>query len=88
MNEAEYEIVIVRSAQKEIRSLDATVRVRILKAIRSLGSDPRPPGNRKLQASSNSWRIRVGDYRVVYSIDDQERQIEIFATRHGSKAYE
>lgn len=51
-------------------------------------NDPRPSGCRKLVGSENTWRIRVGDYRVLYSLDDNYNTIDIVAVRHRSKAYE
>jgi mRNA interferase RelE/StbE len=83
-----YTVGVRRSAQKEIKALDAAVRVRTLQAIRRLADDPRPPGCRKLVDSENRWHIRVGDYRVIYTIDDAGRLVEIVAVRHRSKAYE
>jgi mRNA interferase RelE/StbE len=88
MNGPPYTVGVLRPAQKEIRALDAAPRVRILQAIRRLADEPRPPGCRKLVDSRDRWRIRVGDYRVIYTIDDVGRVLEIVAVRHRSKAYE
>ncbi len=88
MSDAAYAVDLNRSAQKEIRALDATVRVRVIQAIHLLAAEPRPPGCRKLVGSVNRWRIRIGEYRVIYSINDDERLVEIVAARHRSKAYE
>ncbi len=88
MSNPAYTVVINRSAQKEVRSLDAVVRTRIIRAIRLLADEPRPPGCRKLVGSQNRWRVRVGDYRVIYLVDDAGRVIEIVAVRHRSRAYE
>jgi len=54
---------------------------RVIASIRALATNPRPPGCRKLAGSKNDWRIRVGDYRVVYEIADQIR--EPFQGRSG-----
>lgn len=80
--------LVLLVAQKEIRALDGGVRVRLIRSIRLLSTEPRPAGCRKLVAAANRWRIRIGEYRVIYSIDDDERGIEIIAARHRSKAYE
>jgi mRNA interferase RelE/StbE len=88
MSNARYAVRVSRSAQKEVRSLDGSVRGRVIRALRSLETDPRPAGCRKLVGSQNRWRIRVGDYRVIYVVDDTGRVIEIVAVRHRSKAYE
>lgn len=84
----DYSVAISQSAQKEIKSLEQTVRDRVLRALRKLAEDPRPPGCRKLVTMRYSWRVRVGDYRIIYSIDDDKRDVEIVAVRHRSKAYE
>ena len=66
MSSAGYTVVVNRPAQKEIRALDASVRVRVIQAVRLLANEPRPSGCRKLVGSHDRWRIRVGDYRVIY----------------------
>jgi mRNA interferase RelE/StbE len=83
-----YTVTVNRPAQKEIKSLDATVRLRVIKEIRSLSGDPRPQGCRKLVGSKARWRVRVGDYRIIYIIDDVRQLVEVAAVRHRSKAYE
>jgi mRNA interferase RelE/StbE len=88
MSETDYSVTISRNAQKEIRDLDAPVIPRIMTAIRRLASDPRPPGCKKLTAERGLWRIRVGDYRVVYAVDDAARTVKIVVVRHRSAAYE
>jgi mRNA interferase RelE/StbE len=88
MNSNDYTVVISRPAQKEIKSLDQVVRVRVLQALRALAADPRPSGCRKLVGAQHRWRIRVGDYRAIYAINDADKLIEVIAVRHRSKAYE
>jgi mRNA interferase RelE/StbE len=88
MSSVSYTVIISRPAQKEIRSLDQVVRVRVLQALRALATEPRPTGCRKLIGSQNRWRIRIGDYRTIYAVNDSSRVVEIIAVRHRSKAYE
>jgi mRNA interferase RelE/StbE len=88
MSESAYTVNLTRSAQKEIRALDGIIRVRVVQSIRSLAIDPRPSGCRKLVGAINRWRIRIGDYRVIYSINDDDALVEVIAARHRSKAYE
>lgn len=88
MSEQAYVINVGRSAQKEIRALDGAVRNRIVGSVRSLALEPRPQGCRKLVGATNRWRIRIGDYRVIYSISDEKHFVEIITVRHRSKAYE
>jgi mRNA interferase RelE/StbE len=85
---ADYAITFARSARKELESLDATVVRRIFPKIKALMSEPRPAGCRKLQGEKYLWRIRVGDYRVVYAVYDDEHRIDVVAVRHRSKAYD
>jgi mRNA interferase RelE/StbE len=58
-----------------------------VRRIEGLSTEPRPPGCRKLVGANNLWRIRVGDYRVIYSIDDPRRRVDVNAVRHRSDAY-
>jgi len=83
-----YKIIITKSAQKEIQKLQKPELPRILTAIKSLSSDPRPSGCKKLVGLHNIYRIRIGDYRVLYAIEDQIRIVEIDAVRHRREAYE
>ncbi len=82
-----YEITFARSARKELERLETPVASRILERIFQLGSNPRPSGCRKLEGASNLWRLRVGDYRVIYSIMDSEFVVDICLVRHRSDAY-
>jgi mRNA interferase RelE/StbE len=65
-----YRVEISRRAAKAVSSLDKPLRRKILAAIEALSGDPRPVGCRKL-AGQQAWRIRVGDYRIIYEIHDQ-----------------
>jgi len=83
----EYAIVFVRSARKELLALDRAVSVRVLKRIEALAHDPRPAGCRKLEGTDNLWRIRVGDWRVVYAVNDSRSAVEISLIRHRREVY-
>ncbi|HAV10206.1 MAG TPA: type II toxin-antitoxin system mRNA interferase toxin, RelE/StbE family [Dehalococcoidia bacterium] len=72
-----YEIVFARSARKEFQALTPIVAARILKKVERLAFNDRPPGCKKLRGQSSFWRIRVGQYRVIYSIDDNRRIVDI-----------
>jgi mRNA interferase RelE/StbE len=85
---ADYSITFARSARKELESLDASVVRRIFPKIEALAEGPRPKGCRKVRGEKNLWRIRVGDYRVIYAIYDDNRVVDIVAVRHRSVAYE
>jgi mRNA interferase RelE/StbE len=83
-----YQIIVSKSAQKEIRKLQKLDLQRVLAAIQSLSENPRPFGYKKLVASKNVNRIRIGDYRVLYLIEDTIRIVEISGVRHRREAYE
>jgi mRNA interferase RelE/StbE len=83
----QYEIVFAHSARKELEALPRNIARRILEKVELLMSDPRPSGSKKLRGHSSLWRIRVGDYRVIYSIDDDNLIIDISVIRRRSEAY-
>lgn len=83
----EYRIVFARSARKELENLPRALIARIMARIETLALNPRPPGSRKLVGSENLWRIRIGDYRVIYEIRDGQHVVDIVAVRHRSDAY-
>jgi mRNA interferase RelE/StbE len=84
---AEYAVFFARSARKELQNLDAPVVRRILKRVESLALNPRPPGVVKLEGAGDLWRLRVGEWRVVYRISDPEHLVDVIAVRHRSDAY-
>lgn len=84
---AEFRISFARSAARELERLDPPVARRVLLAIEKLADNPRPPGCVKLQGSQNEWRIRIGDWRVVYTVDDKGKLVDIVAVRHRSDVY-
>ena len=85
---AEYSITFARSARRELEALDSSIILRILSKIETLAVHPRPHGSRKLSGEKHLWRIRIGDYRVIYSVLDKERRIDITAVRHRRDAYD
>lgn len=82
-----FEIHWRKSAQRELRKLDATVVPRIIHAVDELESDPRPAGCRKLRGSEYTYRIRVGNYRVLYEILETRVIVEIVRVRHRKDVY-
>jgi mRNA interferase RelE/StbE len=85
---SDYQVVFARSASKELQRLPERLALRILKRIAGLQSVPRPRGSRKLAGSANLWRIRIGHYRVIYSIDDERRVVDVSVVRHRRDAYQ
>jgi mRNA interferase RelE/StbE len=84
----DYAIVFARSARKELEALDPPIIERVIARIEALATEPRPTGSRKLRGSGNLWRVRVGDYRVVYALDDRRRVVDIVRVRHRRDAYQ
>ena len=82
-----YQVLIERAAERDLRRLPGTVHDRVIAAIRALARDPRPPGCRKLTGSANDWRVRVGDYRIVYEIADAIRIVRVHRVRHRRDVY-
>ena len=75
---AAYSLTIKSSAAKEIqRVLDKETLPRLIEKIKSLATQPRPSGSEKLAGRSNIYRIRQGNYRVIYSVDDQSRIVDV-----------
>jgi len=81
-----YEVLIRRSAEKEIRDLPREIRSRIVDRIRVLASCPRPEGCEKL-AGRDAYRIRVGRHRVIYTIEDRRLVIEVVRVAHRKEVY-
>jgi mRNA interferase RelE/StbE len=69
---ANYDVALTSSAAKELKKLSGQLIARIVPRLENLAFDPRPPGCKKLQGGDCEWRIRVGDYRVVYTIDNED----------------
>jgi mRNA interferase RelE/StbE len=82
-----YRVQLERGAEKDLSRLTSEIHSRVIAAIQALATSPRPPGCRKLAGSKNDWRIRVGDYRVVYEIADQIRVVRIHRIRHRREVY-
>lgn len=82
-----YKVTIKKSAQKEIKALPKNVIKRVLNKIKQLAEEPRPSGCRKIVGTENTWRIRVGNYRIIYNVFDEILLIEVIAVKHRKDAY-
>ncbi len=83
-----YRVDISKRAAKEIRDLPVAIVPRVHAAIVALATDPRPTGCKKLIDSRESlWRIRIGDYRVVYTVDDVVRVVDVRKAGHRKDIY-
>jgi len=81
-----YTVVILRRAQKELAQLPKGAYESVRDAIRALGVEPRPPGCRKM-SGREGWRIRVGDYRVLYEIQDGQKEVTVVHVGHRRDVY-
>jgi mRNA interferase RelE/StbE len=84
---AKYNIRITASAEKSLKSVPGNYAKKIVKAIQLLADDPFPQGSRKLAGYDDSFRIRVGNYRVIYSIDKMIITIIILKIGHRKEVY-
>ena len=83
-----YSITIKKSAAKELEHLPGNILKKVTHEIYQLAGNPRPTGSKKLKGSSeNLWRIRIGDYRVVYLIEDTVKIIDIRKVGHRKDIY-
>ncbi len=83
-----YEVNISKRAERELRRLDRITKNRIVTASLALAHDPRPPGCLKVRTTEGLWRIRVGDWRIGYEIDDEVRHVTIITVGHRREFYD
>ncbi len=75
------------SALKELRNIDQQFIPRIIEAVEALAENPLPDGVRKIQGGNHSYRIRIGDYRIIYQLYEKYLIIEIIRIRHRKDVY-
>jgi mRNA interferase RelE/StbE len=83
-----YQVTVARTARKELEALPAKIQDRVLRAIEKLRDIPRPAGCKKLKGADDLFRIRVGDYRIIYEVHDEEVRVLIIRVRHRKDVYE
>ncbi|MDO8526717.1 MAG: type II toxin-antitoxin system RelE/ParE family toxin [Deltaproteobacteria bacterium] len=81
-----YSVHILPSAEKDYLSLPKQIALRCQKAVLKLESNPRPQGSQKL-VGEDGYRVRVGDYRILYRIDDPQKRIYIYRIKHRREVY-
>jgi len=81
-----YNIFLRKSAEKELASIPRKDLVKVIERIQSLAEDPRPAGSKKLSAKEQ-YRVRQGDYRIVYAVNDPGREIRIVKIGHRREVY-
>ena len=82
-----YEVAVPKSVTKQIRHLPVQVRGRVLEKVAALAAEPRPAACRKLIAEDDLYRLRVGDYRIVYFVDDSNQRVVISRVAHRRDVY-
>jgi len=82
-----YAVELKPSARRELESLPDSVLARVVSKLESLSQDPRPAGCKKLKGYKDQWRVRIGDWRVVY-IDDKARLASVTRIAHRREVYD
>ena len=82
-----YEVYVEQAAERDLKKLSAQDFHRVIPRIKELAENPRPAGCRKLVSSENDWRIRVGDYRIIYEIDDKAQAVRVMHVKRRHEAY-
>jgi mRNA interferase RelE/StbE len=83
-----FRVGITSRAERELKRLDRQVKNRIVSAITTLASDPRPQGCLKVRSEEGVWRIRVGDWRIGYQVDDNANEVLVIRIGHRSEFYD
>ena len=81
-----YRILIENRAKREIKRFPKEILRRIIPTIEELKLNPRPTGVKKL-IEKNGWRIRIGKYRILYTIDDKNKVVTVYRIRHRKEVY-
>ena len=84
---ASYKVIFKPSVEKDLRSLPQSVVTRIFKHIEALKDAPFPRQSIKLAGAEQLYRVRIGDYRMIYSVDKNNRQVIIHYVRHRRDVY-
>jgi mRNA interferase RelE/StbE len=84
---AYYRVLLKKSVDKDLRRVNPTQVPRIIEAIKELATNPFPSGSRKLRNTENLYRMRIGDYRIVYQANGKSKTITVHYVRHGRTAY-
>ena len=83
-----YSVSITKRGERDLKRLDRSIKNRIVTTILTLGADPRPSGCLKVRSQEGVWRIRVGDWRVGYIIDDAKLEVLVIRIGHRSEFYD
>ena len=81
-----YKVLIERGAEQDLDRIEPKMRNRVIAHLLMLKNNSRTNA-KKLKGTDNVWRIRVGDFRIIYEIEDKTKAIKIYRVKHRSKAY-
>ncbi len=82
-----YQVTLAPAAARQLRKFDPQVRRRLQAAIELLATEPRPPSSTQLVGGAGEWRVRTGDYRIVYEIHDQRLLVLVLSIGHRREIY-
>ena len=82
-----YEVFLERRAERDLKKLSAEIFYRVIPQLKALSENPKPSGCRKITGSKNHWHIRIGDYRIIYEIDEGEKAVKVMRIRHRREVY-
>jgi mRNA interferase RelE/StbE len=83
-----YDVQLAPAAVRQLRKLDPVGRRRVQAAIDLLATEPRPPAARQLVGGAGEWRVRTGDFRIIYEIHDQQLVVLVIKLGHRRDVYE
>jgi mRNA interferase RelE/StbE len=83
-----YEVALAPAAARQLRKFDPQVRRRVQAAIELLATEPRPPAATRLVGGAGEWRVRTGDYRIVYEIEEERLLVLVLSAGHRREIYQ
>lgn len=83
-----YEVTLAPAAARQLRKFDPQVRRRVQAAIEILAADPRPPTATRLVGGAGEWRVRTGDYRIIYEIEENRLLVLVLNVGHRREIYQ
>jgi mRNA interferase RelE/StbE len=83
-----YRVALAPAAARQLRKFDPQVRRRVQAAIELLATEPRPPAATRLVGGAGEWRVRTGDYRIVYEIEDERLVVLVLSAGHRREIYQ
>jgi mRNA interferase RelE/StbE len=82
-----YRVLLRPAAIRDLEKLETKIKSRVERVMDALAENPRPRGAKKLAGFNDEWRVRVGDYRVLYVINDRDKSLTVARVAHRSEAY-